>query len=119
MRRYVILILTGLIILSDVLSKSMEDSADGCNLINRNRKRISSEASFLVKNDIKLFQNRSRSSIDIVDNLDYRRKSDSALLRNDSGDSQLAQQKILKCSETVDKLTADGGPPEKSNEPVE
>lgn len=97
----------------------MEDTTtDGYNLI-IHRKRISSEASFLVKNDIKLFQNRSRNSIDIIDNMDYRRKSDSALLRNDSADSPLAQQEILKCSETVDKLTTDGVSIEKSNEPVE
>ena len=96
-----------------------ETTTDGYNLINVQRKRISSEASFLVKNDIKLFQNKSRNSIDIVDNMDYRRKSDSALLRNDSADSPLAQQEILKCSETVDKLTTDGVSIEKSNEPVE
>ena len=96
-----------------------ETTTDGYNLINVQRKRISSEASFLVKNDIKLFQNKSRNSIDIVDNMDYRRKSDSALLRNDSADSPLAQQEALKCSETVDKLTTDGVSTEKSNEPVE
>ena len=51
---------------------------------------------FLIKNDIKLFQKSSALSSSIEHSVDFRRKSDTDALKNSDVDLRLARQKLLK-----------------------
>lgn len=89
----------------------------------------SSDTSFLLKNDIKLFQNKSNKINNTVEsknntsdnnnnnknihisesiqNAEYRRKSDTDILKNNSADIGKVRQKLLEYAQVIDATSGE------------
>ena len=88
-----------------------------------------SDASFLLKNDIKLFQNKSNKinttlesknntndnnnnnknihMSESIQNTEYRRKSDTDILKNNSTDIGKVRQKLLEYAQVIDTVSGE------------